>query len=465
MMPGGDRSRAICDDVPSDGLRVSDGSLVAADPAGAKSMCGLSQRLMCALAVTCALAAATLLAGLGLAPGARAATFGADVGGLFLPGKAIDATTLTKLRALRATGATAARTDTFWQLSEPAPPDAGGHHYDWTYDDAVAGALAAAGLRWEPVIDYAALWAGNPGNASNEGVAPAHVGDYSAYAQALAGRYGQGGIFWNLHPGLPQLSVNVFEIWNEPDLAEYWSPQPDLAEYATMFLTARSAIRARDPAASVIIGGLVFPRQSLPTLVQDRPELRGNVDGVGVHPYRSTAALTLTSVGLDLQTDAATVGAPLYVNEYGWGQPNPLFPAVTEASRDADIAQATQQLGADPYIADVEIYCWGCGPESDIFGSSYELYGTPGAAAFAAGIAADRPPAPPKSQSDRTHAVASRGSAPAPERPPSAFGRAIAEPQTVRRARTHRRHHHRHHHRRVTRTVYGLGVAEMLAPF
>src|SRR5581483_11507633 len=43
----------------------------------------------------------------------------------------------TQLAALRATGATIARTDTLWEVVEPAPG-----RYNWGFDDLVAGSLA-----------------------------------------------------------------------------------------------------------------------------------------------------------------------------------------------------------------------------------------------------------------------------------------------------------------------------------
>ena len=54
-----------------------------------------------------------------------------------------------------------ARTDTFWATAEPNPPVNGVHTYDWTYDDKVVTALSQAGLRWQPIVDYATWWAGD----------------------------------------------------------------------------------------------------------------------------------------------------------------------------------------------------------------------------------------------------------------------------------------------------------------
>jgi hypothetical protein len=172
----------------------------------------------------------------------------------------------------------------------------------------------------------------------------------------------------------------VFEVWNEPDLGGFWGPAPDLAEYATMFAQARAAIKASQPAATVIIGGLVHPAQSLPAMIAANPALPGNVDGVAIHAYRLTAATTLQTVTGDLRADTATLDVPLYVNEYGWQTAN-TFQNAGEADRDTMIDQVTAQLGQIPQVADIELYCWS-GP------TAFAVYGTPAVAAFAAGIAA-----------------------------------------------------------------------------
>ena len=333
--------------------------------------------------------ALALMAVTGMLPAtADGATFGANVGALFPPDSAWPSDGAPALAALHRIGGTVARTDTFWATAEPEPPVNGVHTYDWTYDDQVATALSQAGLRWQPIVDYATWWSGDDSSVQNPGVAPGHVGDYAAYAQAFAKRYGPGGAFWATHPRLPQLPVKVFEIWNEPDLPIFWEPSPDLAEYAEMYLYTRAAIHEVDPSAAVIIGGLVEASASLPALIADAPSLRGNVDGVAIHPYRDSLSQTLTAVSYDLSLDASTVDAPMYINEYGWNGTPGTWQGTTEANREAWTKELTEDLGSDPGIVDVEAYCWGCG---QAFDGDFELYNTPAGAAFAAGIAADEP--------------------------------------------------------------------------
>jgi hypothetical protein len=237
---------------------------------------------------------------------------------LFAPG-AVSATELSaQLIALKATGATLARSDALWELSEPAPPVRGMHHYDWRFDDLIAGSLAAHHLRWLPIVDYTAGWAQSIRGQDHS--PPSSNADYAAYAAALAARYGANGSFWREHPGLPLLPVAALEIWNEPDSVYFWVPHPDAARYAQLYAAARRAIHAAYPSARVLVGGLSAPLAFLPQLLVADPGLRAGIDGVAIHPYAGSPASVLANVR-NTQRALERLGlatVPLYVTEFGW---------------------------------------------------------------------------------------------------------------------------------------------------
>src|SRR3954449_8117124 len=159
------------------------------------------------------------------------------------------------LQAVHDAGIRQARSDAFWMWAEPgAPATDGTRHYTWSKLDAEAGALAAHGLRWLPILDYSATWAAS--DASDYHSPPRDLADYADYASAFAKRYGRGGTYWAQHSAGAQ-PVATYEIWNEPNGAWFWRPAPDAATYADMYLGARAAIKAVDPQARVVVGGLV----------------------------------------------------------------------------------------------------------------------------------------------------------------------------------------------------------------
>lgn len=335
------------------------------------------------------------------APGAE--QFGVSVNRLFNDGTYTAQQIDSQLAALRATGATIARSDALWEATEPTPPTGGVHHYAWGFDDTIAAALARHGLRWLPIIDYSAPWAESV--AGTDHSAPSSPSDYAAYGAAFAARYGSDGSFWRAHPELPALPVDTFEIWNEPDSPHFWLPTPDAARYADLYRAARDAILARDPSARVIIGGLTNPGAFLPALVAAAPDLRGHIDGVGIHPYApnpnrvlatvARARATLTAVGLG--------SVPLYITEFGW----PTLPAHSQdwapaSVRPQYIQSTVAALGhVDCGVAMTILYTW-VTPErdpadrEDWFGiHSPAGADTPDAQALASGLRAARASGPP----------------------------------------------------------------------
>jgi len=293
--------------------------------------------------------------------------FGASVNRLFndhaYSGAQIDA----QLQALAATGATVARSDALWEATEPAPPSGGKHRYDWGFDDLIAGSLAQHGLRWLPILDYSPSWARTvPGLLHSP---PASASQFATFAAAFAARYGPGGAFWREHPQLAALPVDTYEVWNEPDNPEFWSPTPDPASYVDLYLSARDAVDAVDPSARVIVGGLSDPAAFVPAMIDARPDLAGHVDGIAIHPYGANPSVVLARVRAARQVlvAAGLGGAALYVTEFGWTtHPASALGYAPAQARPGYIATALAALGhTDCGVAAALLYTW-VTPERDL---------------------------------------------------------------------------------------------------
>jgi hypothetical protein len=321
--------------------------------------------------------------------------FGVNVNRLFNDGTYTQAQIDAQLAALRATGATVARSDAFWEATEPRAPVAGRHTYDWSFDDQIAGALAAHGLTWLPIIDYTAPWAESV--AGQDHSPPRSDADYADYAGAFAARYGSGGAFWRAHPGLAPEPVSAIEVWNEPDNPEFWVPGPDAAAYARLYLDARTAIDAADPGVRALVGGLTNAGAFLPAMVRASPELVGHVDGVAVHPYGRPGLAVARVRGARATLVRLGMGAvPLYITEFGWTtQPPGAVGYAPEAQRPADITGVLTTLGhLQCGLAATLLYTW-VTPErnpadpQDWYGIANPTdpsAGTHDTAAFAAGV-------------------------------------------------------------------------------
>jgi hypothetical protein len=327
--------------------------------------------------------------------------FGANTGRLFNGRVYTPAVIDAQLKALHDTGATLARSDAPWEATEPTAPSGGIHHYDWAFDDSIAAALAANGLTWLPIIDYAAPWARSiPSQDHSAPDAP----EFAAYAAALAGRYGSGGSFWAAHPEVPQHPVDTYEIWNEPDNPVFWVPKPEPTAYAALYLRARDAIDAVQPGARVIVGGLTHPATFLPDLVAAAPALRNQLDGVAIHPYGATPQVVLGNVRAARATLQALGlgGVPLYVTEFGWTTSPPgALDYLSQRLRPGYIEQTLDELGhSNCDLVAVLLYAW-VTPErhpadaQDWFGIHPPGGGSsPDTDAFAAGLRAAAASAP-----------------------------------------------------------------------
>lgn len=268
------------------------------------------------------------------------------------------------LGAVAGVGATFVRADVAWPRVQPEPPQPGAGGYDFSEHDALTGALARHGLRWYPVAVGTPGWAVAPERLAAGCSTSAPPADPEAFAElmaAVARRYGRSGSFWREHPRLPYRPVVEYELWNEPNLAGFWCPAPEPAAYAELVARAAPRIRAIDPGATIVLGGLApFDEDDaaqaatgVPLAVPDfleqavasRPDLPELVDAVGVHLYAPDAAAAIERLAWFRSTlDAAGfAGTPISVNEVGWptqGQGG--FVNLTEEQRASSLRAVTR---------------------------------------------------------------------------------------------------------------------------
>lgn len=178
-----------------------------------------------------------------------------------------------QIRQFGALGVCWVRLDFDWSAIQPDSA----RTYDWARYDATVSGLSAAGLRVLGLLAYTPSWA-NGGKASRY-FPPQDSAAFARFAQQAAARYG------------PH-QVQAWEIWNEPNLAQFWQPAADPDAYAELLKGASAAIRAAAPGALVISGGLAQPYPSerdwdaRQFLARFYAAGAGPfVDGIGNHPY------------------------------------------------------------------------------------------------------------------------------------------------------------------------------------
>ena len=214
------------------------------------------------------------------------------------------------------------------------------------YRTAAAGAAAPQagppppkGL-FNPIFSDASDWP-----APNKAINPANP--WARFVDAIVNRYRPG--------GTGGFHIQHWEVWNEPDLAQFWSGTA--TDYARLLKVAYIVIKRNDPAAQVISGGLAhfengqFLYDMLAILHNDpmAAQFNGFMDGAGTHhyaiakdSYRWTERLrsALTAVGWGTK--------PIWVTESGVpvcdDYPGPACPSPWRARPDEQAAYIWQNL-------------------------------------------------------------------------------------------------------------------------
>ena len=159
-----------------------------------------------------------------------------------------------------------------------APTDPGDPVYRWGGVDAALRDAAARGQAVMVTLVTAPSWAegaGRPGWV-REGTWKPDPAAFARFGRALATRY-DGRYPDPLRPGYALPRVKYFEAWNEPNLANFLSPQEEggqkvaAAHYARMLRAFYPAVHAAQPDAVVIAG-------SMAPIGSERP---GGIESVG----------------------------------------------------------------------------------------------------------------------------------------------------------------------------------------
>jgi polysaccharide biosynthesis protein PslG len=151
------------------------------------------------------------------------------------------------------------RTDFLWQEIEPEPGA-------WRFEkyERIVSEILRQGMKILGLLAYTPPW------HRPDWRTPPDPPLYARYAQAVCRQFKDRVCHW--------------EIWNEPDHAEYWIPQDGMTTYATLLKVAHAALKETDPTCVVHLGGL---SQALPKSLRVLYEMgcKNAFDVLEVHPF------------------------------------------------------------------------------------------------------------------------------------------------------------------------------------
>ena len=307
-----------------------------------------------------------------------------------VPGKTVAQRTAA-YRRLRAAGVQAIRLDLTWVDVER--PDRL-HRYDFTALDRAVAPITAAGLKVIGILDYGnpaystagALAAQGPASGGLPPFAvgnaqyfpPDHPADFARYVTATVRHFAGRVVGW--------------EVWNEENEGyRFWEPREDPAAYGRLLCAAHAAVRAVDPRAPVVFGGVFFPAvagapgTSGPDFVRAAydavPGLGRCFDVLAYHPY----AYPFTAPELDVPARGSVLSAademravlahhrdahkPLWITEVGW--PTSAGYGVSEVKQ----AQYAARMQAASFAQGIPLLTWYTyGDDADPTGANQEAH-------------------------------------------------------------------------------------------
>jgi hypothetical protein len=247
--------------------------------------------------------------------------------------------------------------------------------FNWYAPDKMVAALARNGVRAEGMLIGTAWWTAKAEDFDACGwrSMPYHLDGWGEWAAASVRRFGPNGAFWNEHPELPKLPIKRWEIGNEANSKMFWCPKADPEQYAAVYSASLDAIKAVDPNAEVMVGGLA-PRFGWTTAVDldvpaflkrmtaADPTLVDRIDSVGIHPYGQTPdeALYVVSQFREAMAEAGLEGTPMIANEIGWytsGAEGP-FKATEQERADNIATVASEFWRTDCGVEGLAPYSW-----------------------------------------------------------------------------------------------------------
>jgi hypothetical protein len=250
-------------------------------------------------------------------------------------------TSTEQLQRLKAGGVDSIRIPVSWGSVQPIQ----GGLWNWSDADAFVTAAASARLDILPFLSTAPSWAVPVDRRFG---APAFLPVRSAkqragwtrFVKEAIRRYGPKGTFWSENPSLPRKPLRTWQVWNEPNF-KYFVARPNPAEYGKLVKLTSSAVKAADPGAQVILGGLFarpieatfrkkppqayFAADFLDQMYESTPGIKSKFQGVAVHPYTGswknlTSRIEEVRSALKLHRD---IGKGLWMTEMTWSSERP----------------------------------------------------------------------------------------------------------------------------------------------
>jgi hypothetical protein len=213
------------------------------------------------------------------------------------------------------------------------------------YDRAVDTALAA-GAKVLVFVNGSPRWASGSRTSMTK---PQNPADYANFMRFVATRYAG--------------RVSAWEVWNEENTTRFWSTGPSPSEYVPLLKAAYPAVKAGDPGALVVFGGV--SQNDYPFIEGAYAAgAKGYFDVMAVHPYPGSnppeavwgsngrIAPTAFTGFKEVRSSMLARGddKPIWLTEFGWSTTTTNAAGVSLSQQADYLTRAFRLLESYPYV-------------------------------------------------------------------------------------------------------------------
>src|SRR3954447_25696179 len=198
-------------------------------------------------------------------------------------------------------------------------------HFDFSDYDGFVGDAARAGISVMPTLIAPPAFRSSrpPSSTSRAMFPPRSNAAYAAFVSAAVKRYGPTGSYWRENPSVPFLPIHAWQIWNEPNIPNFWRSGVNAKEYVALLKAGAGAVRAADPGAEVVAAGLPNSNLGVPFIDyldrMYRAGAKGLFDTLAIHPYaRDVSSLLGLAEGARALMNKWGDSTRLWITEFGW---------------------------------------------------------------------------------------------------------------------------------------------------
>lgn len=171
------------------------------------------------------------------------------------------------LETVKATGAKYLRFAFGWDSIEEEPGE-----YNWGFWDQLVDLAPKYGVTLIPYVCYTPQALGNTDSNDYWREPPKDLKSFGKFMSVIAKRY--------------KGKIKSWELWNEPDNQSYWLGNAE--QFSKMMIEGAKQVRAADPNAVIVLGGMAKARSPFYDEVMTKYNLGQYFDVINQHAYHET---------------------------------------------------------------------------------------------------------------------------------------------------------------------------------